>query len=691
MGPGWSPRSGIGRLVAGSEVFSPYRVEVFSVCGIAGFWQRKGGSVGPEALRAMGQRIVHRGPDDQGHLLLTETGRSSREIFFDEEIPSIEGRVEVGLAHRRLSILDLDRRSRQPMGRDGIWMTYNGEVYNFRELRDELESKGEVFHTTGDTEVVLAAFRVWGERCFERFNGMFAIAIWEEPRRRLVLARDRLGIKPLVYHDDQEIFSFASESKALLALPNVPNELSLEGLDCYLSFLWVPDPLTMIEGIRRVRPGHYMVVDSSGVTETPYWSLHFQPREVSLEEACEGVRDQMDRSVRLRLASDVPLGMFLSGGIDSTAILASMCAAGQNPESYSVGFHAEDLSHEVVPDDMAYARVAAEHYGARNHEIFLQPDVSDLLPRVVWHLDDPVADPAAISTLLICRAARESLTVLLSGMGGDEVFAGYPRHLAHRVAEIYNHVPRWIRRGLVAPTVRSLPGSGPGRLATLGRNAQKFLRSAESSFEDRYLGFGTYFGISGKERLYRPEVRESLARHDAFSIHREHLAGGEGLDPIDRMLSLDLATFLPCLNLAYTDRLSMAVGAEVRVPFLDHELVEYAATLPPSFKLRGRTRKYVLKKAMEPRIPHSIIWRRKAGFGAPIRSWLAKDLAQGISDWISPSVLESRGLFRPEEVHQLQEDLRTGRKDTALQIWQILTLELWMRAYIDQRGEEPAN
>ncbi|MEM4251447.1 MAG: asparagine synthase (glutamine-hydrolyzing) [Candidatus Bathyarchaeia archaeon] len=629
------------------------------MCGIAGLWGQASSSV----LEAMLAQIAHRGPDGSG-VELFKSGTKS-----------------IGLGHRRLAIIDLSPLGRQPMSSsDGtIWITFNGEVYNYRELRRELEAKGHIFRSSSDTEVILASYCEWGERCVDRFNGMFAFAIWDSDRRRLFLARDRLGIKPLYYAETPLGFAFASEVKALLPAGLKP-EVDLAALNKYLTFLWVPDPDTLFKGVYKLPPAHWMTVDESGKCEVKeYWDVSFQEDfTVKEQEWADRLLEQMRKSVKSQLVSDVPLGAFLSGGIDSSSIVALMSEE-TRVCTYTVGFSREDLAYDVVPDDLKYAREVGRLFKTDYHEAEMRPEVMELLPRLVWHMDEPIADPAIITSYLICKAARETLTVLLSGMGGDEVFAGYPRHLAVKLARLYNIVPRLLSE----PITARLPASVPGPLNALFRNLKKLSRSAAKPFEERYLGFGTYFTDEEKSRLFTPELGEQLRGLDAYDRHRYYFQRVEHEHWVNRMLYIDLKLFNPCLNLAYTDKTSMAASLEVRVPLLDHELVELSAAIPAQLKLRRFTRKYILKRAVEGLLPHSIIHRKKAGFTAPLRAWLRKDLREMVEEMLSPERLRARGYFNSAEVRRLIDDNNTGREDNCLKILQLLVLELWHEQFVD--------
>lgn len=616
-------------------------------------------------------RIVHRGPDDEG-VYVTETSTGDR----------------VGLGHRRLSIIDLSTAGREPMsdstGR--VWLTYNGEIYNFKELRGELESKGYCFRSDTDAEVVIYSYLEWGVAALPRFNGMFAFGLWDSRDESLLLVRDRLGIKPLYYAATPAGFAFASEIKALLAIEGMPREVDLEALDQFMTFLWTPGPKTAFRGVLKLPPGHYLIHRNGQSELREYWDLTFEEDD-SLSEAewTERVREQITRSVRSQLVSDVPLGAFLSGGIDSSTIVALM--TGRETEcvtTYTFGFRREDLRYDILEDDVKHARSVARHFEIDYHEEFLEPRVIELLPKLIYHLDEPVADPAIITSYLICRTARERLKVLLSGMGGDEVFAGYPRHIAVRIADAYNLVPSVLSR----PVVAALPGARPGRFTALFRNTKKLARSARLPARERYLGFGTYFDESDKGEIYTGDLASAALGFDAYGAHRRYFEKVADQNFVNQMLYVDLKTFLPCLNLTYTDKTSMAASTEVRVPLLDHELVELAARIPARLKIKGLTRKYILKRAAEAWLPREIINRKKSGFSAPIRAWLVRDLQDMVEDLLSESNVRRRGYFNYSRVRKLIDDNVAGREDNSLKIFQLLTLELWHRTFID--GSQPA-
>ncbi|MGH9880070.1 MAG: asparagine synthetase B family protein, partial [Pyrinomonadaceae bacterium] len=399
----------------------------------------------------------------------------------------------------------------------------------------------------------------------------------------------------------------------------------------------------------------------------------------------ERVLDTLDRVVKMEMVADVPLGSFLSGGIDSSGIVAMMNqhSNGRRVGTYTAGMDAEDLRYDIIPDDLQWARRVNQQLDTDYHEIILKPAVAELLPKLVYHMDEPPID-MAIPSYLISRAARETLTVMLSGMGGDEVFAGYPRQLAMKIAGAFDPVPQLLRRPLMKAIAQTLPGGRPGKLTAPLRNAKKFARSAALDFEDRYMGYGTYFTDEAKHRLYADEMRSAVQDFDAYADHKKYFARVQNAAPLNRLLYVDLKTFLPCLNLITTDKTSMASNLEVRVPFLNRVMIEMAARMPPSLKLKGFKRKYILKRALENVLPHDVIWRKKAGFGAPIRSWLRGSLKPLVDELLSEETVKSRGLFQPAEVRRIVEANLSGREDFSLQVFQLLNFELWQRQFIDQ-------
>jgi asparagine synthase (glutamine-hydrolysing) len=630
------------------------------MCGICGFVGRADDAL----AQAMADRMRHRGPDGEGV----------------RSFPSRDGSVPASLGHRRLSIIDPTPRGAQPMrshsGR--YWITYNGEIYNFRELRADLEHAGATFQSDCDTEVLLTLYERYGAAMLGRLNGIFAFAIWDSVAGELFMARDRLGVKPLYHAQRDGVLYFASEIKALLpALGS--GRLRRDVVAEYLTFLWVPDPDTMFEGVYKLAPGHCATYRDGTLAITQWWDMTYDVDPRTEGEWVEVVRESVQAAVRRQMVSDVPLGSFLSGGIDSSAIVAEMSAASGRVTTFTVGFNAHDLGYEIVPDDIKYARQVGDLFGVDYHERTLEPDVVDLLPKVVWHMDEPVADPAGITTYLICSAARENLTVVLSGMGGDEVFAGYPRHLAAQYGRVMDYLPRPLISGFRRLVEERMTLGGPGRLRGPRRNLMKLARGMDASPWERYLTYCSYYRQAELASLLSADTPVG----DPFRRHRAYLDRVRGEHWLNQLLYLDMKTFLPCLNLTYTDKMSMAASTEVRVPLLDDELVALSGRIPPELKLHRTTRKHVFKRSMEPVLPHEVIYRPKAGFGAPLRSWLVGDLGPMVSDVLSPSAVAARGLFHPDEVQRLIAANRTGQEDNALRLWALLTLELWQQQFVD--------
>jgi asparagine synthase (glutamine-hydrolysing) len=650
------------------------------MCGIAGLI-----SLNPERhMPSMLQSIEHRGRDDEGIWASAQ---------FDE------AGHQVCLGQRRLAIIDTTEAGHQPMlSADGRYaITFGGEIYNYRELREQLKAKGHQFRTDTDTEVLLESFAEWGTDCLTRLNGMFAFAVWDNEERALTLARDRVGIKPLYYchvnagpkaaNAAGDSFLFASEIKAILATGLIRAELNFEALNQYLTFLWTPDPHTLFANIWKLPPGHFLTLRDGRADLREWWDISFDEIDSEKSEIWwrDRVLETLDRVVNLEMVADVPLGSFLSGGVDSSSIVALMKHHSELPVStYTVGTEADDLRYDIIPDDVVWARRVGKLLETDYHEIMLKPDVVGLLPKLVYHLDEPVADPAILSSFLISQAARKTLRVMLSGVGGDEVFAGYPRQLAMRIAGALDPLPHLLRRPIMKVIAETLPGGRPGRLTAPLRNAKKFARSAALNFEERYLGYGTYFTDAMKDGLYTRDTREVAGGFDAYREHRRYFARVKNAAPLNQLLYVDLKTFLPCLNLAYTDKTSMAANLEVRVPFLNHELMELAARMPPGLKLRGLKRKYILKRAAEKLLPREVVWRKKAGFGAPIRSWLRGPLKPMIDDLLSEETTRARGLFQPAAVQRIISANQSGQEDFNLQVFQLLTLELWQREFLDK-------
>lgn len=638
------------------------------MCGIAGLISQN-----PEdRIGAMLKSIEHRGYDHEG-------------VYTSEAFGSFGLRTCLG--HRRLSIIDTSSAGEQPFFSENrrYALTYNGEIYNYLEIRKELEAKGYRFKTDCDTEVLTNAFQEWQLDCLPKLNGMFAFGVWDFELKTLTLVRDRAGIKPLYYAKIDEKFVFASEIKAILASELVKPKLDLEGLNQFLTFLWTVPPHTLFKNICQLPPAHFLIWKDGEISVKEWWDLDYSQEETQKTEDFwrEKTLETLDRATNLEMIADVPLGAFLSGGVDSSSIVALMAKhSKQKISTYTTGISAEDLSFDIIPDDVEWSRRVAEILPVDYHETLLTPDLTELLPKLVYHMDAPVID-MAIPSFLISEQARQTQKVMLSGMGGDEIFAGYPRQMAMQIAGMTDFIPSGIRRPLMKTVDSMLYGGVKGKLTAPLRNAKKFARSAGQDFENRYLGFGTYFSDEMKSQVYSAGLRGEMRQFDAFRYHKNYFEKSKNFSPLNRLLYVDFKTFMPALNLDTTDKTSMAANLEVRVPFLNHELVELSAKIPTNLKIKGIKRKYILKRAVENLLPKEIIWRKKAGFSAPVRSWLRTTLKPMINDLLSEETVKKRGLFDYQEIKNIIQSNDSGREDYNLQVFQLLNLEIWMRQFLD--------
>ena len=581
------------------------------------------------------------------------------------------------LAHRRLSIIDLSAAADQPFVKDGLHLSYNGELYNYRELRAELQGRGIRFVTTSDTEVVLEAIRVWGTDALRRFRGMFAFALYEVRRASLLLARDPLGIKPLYVLPRGDGVVFASELKALVAALGPELRVDAQALVASMLFYFLPDQQSPIAGVSKLPAGTWQEWRRDATTAAGrFWDPVEQARAAA-EEPPADLSAVLAESVAAHLVADVPVASFLSGGLDSSLITAMAARHDPGIETYTITFRPQDQRLEAMPDDATYARKMAAHLGVRLHEIEISPDVVEMLPRIVDVLDEPIGDPAAINTVLMCQAAREAgVKVLLSGMGADELFGGYRKHLACLVGARYRSVPGALRR-VVGEGVHRLPVAVGGRGLRYTRWAKRFLSFAELPEEEAFRRSYTMYDPEGLAALL-PADRAHLV-DPVVAAHRELYLSGGMADHVNRMCLTDTRLFLPGLNLTYTDRSSMSASTEVRVPFVDPVVFAAAFTFPGDAKIQGRTQKVPLRRAAEDWLPREVIDRPKASFGAPLRAWVTNDLGPLIDDVLLRGELVEGGLLRAEPVRRMVADQRAGRADESKQLWQLLSMELWYR------------
>lgn len=616
-------------------------------------------------LQRMCDVQAHRGPDSQGIEWWRQHGS--------------------GFGHRRLAILDLSPAGHQPMATpDGrYWISFNGEVYNYQDIRRELEATGLKFKSTGDTEVILRAYELWGARCLEKFNGMFAFAIFDTQTGRLFAARDQIGIKPFYYWEGNGQFAFASEIKALLECPFIERKPDYEALLTPARFQI--SPKTGFAGIQKLPPAHYLTVEGGKSTVTRYWQIH--PREDSAESDAQLI-EEMDAllgdAVRLQMISDRPVGAFLSGGLDSSIISALMRK--NNPgdiHAFTIKFSEADQKYERMPDDSFYARRVAQQFGFKFHEFELQPAIADLLPKLIWHLDEPLSDPATINTYMISLAARDlGIIVLLNGVGGDEVFGGYRKHLACLKAETYQHFVPGVVRRVVERVTERLPVATSRQGFRHLRWAKRFASIASLPPAERYLASDLSLSASQFQSLFpgRRYADTWFYRAQQPDLSRQDLSY------VTRMCLNDTHVFLPEHNLTYSDKAAMAASIETRPPLVDPRLVEKMFTLPPGQRIRGNVQKYLLKKVSERHLPHEIVHRQKAPFNAPLRAWMRGPLAPMVDELLSDRSLKARGFYDASAVRTLIDHDRSGLDDHGMVIWTLLTTELWFRTFFDRKN-----
>jgi asparagine synthase (glutamine-hydrolysing) len=623
------------------------------MCGIAGVLRLDGAPADAAVVRRMTDILTHRGPDGDG--------------FY------VNG--PIGLGHRRLAIIDLSG-GRQPMASaDGaVWITYNGEIYNYRELRGELSALGVNLRSTSDTEVILAAYEAWGVGCLRRLRGMFAFAIWDARRRQIFMARDRVGIKPLVYAWDGRCLRFASEIKALLEDPAVSRELDWVAVRDYLTHHYVSAPRTIFRGIQKLPPASYLLcsLDAGEPKVKSYWDLNMAPdAKVSENEWTEQLEYLLKEAVRLHMVSDVPVGAFLSGGIDSSSVVACMAHASGGPvKTFSIGFDEENF------DELRYARLVAKRYGTDHFEMIVKPDVMSVLPRLAWQFDEPFADASAVPTYCVAKITREHVTVALSGDGGDENFAGYRRYA--EALNLHRRIDR-TPAALVKPALRW--AAAHRRPGTWGR---EFMALLGMSPLDRYYRMMTYQSAETLAALLTPDAIANVGL-DMRSAGFGQLAAGAGTDDYVSMLQyIDIHHYLPGDILTKVDRTSMLTSLEARVPLLDHVLMEHAARMPSDVKLRDGRGKHVLKEAMRPHLPGEVLDRRKMGFGVPLATWFRTDLKDFACDLLSDHRTRERGILRPDTVNHLLDVHISGGRDYSSQLWSLICLELWFRTWWDK-------
>jgi asparagine synthase (glutamine-hydrolysing) len=637
------------------------------MCGISGVvYKDSSHPVDRELFRRLTATLTHRGPDADGFLF----------------------GPGVALGHRRLSIIDLSTGDQPIYNEDrSKAVVFNGEIYNFQEIREELRERGHRFTTASDTEVIVHAWEEYGDTCITRLRGMFAIALWDLSRRRLLLARDRVGKKPLYYVHDGERILFGSELKAILCDPSVKRAISFEAIDDYLTFGAVPAPRTVYQGVSQLEPGHYLVWENGRVELTEYWDLVYRPRpRRSLDEYLEEFDTVFTEAVKLRMIADVPLGAFLSGGVDSTAVVAAMAKQSARPVMTDTVTFGESRF-----DEAPHARAVAARIGTDHREVKVEPRAADILPKLVWHLDEPFADSSALPTYYVSRAARQRVTVALSGDGGDEVFAGYEWRYRLNLLEsrVRGYLPGWLRRSAFGPLASVWPKAD--RLPRPLR-WKFFLRNLSLEPEQAYFHDMSLFTPSDKAGIMTSEFRRSLGGYSPFEGFQRHFERTRGQDHLTRILYVDFKTYLANDILVKMDRMAMANSLEVRSPLLDHRVLEFAATVPSDMKYRAGTSKFLLKRYAERAAPTSAIYRPKMGFSLPLRAWLRGELRTVAEDLLVGEQSLARGYFEPAALRALWKRHQDGQRDHAHHIWALMALELWHRLFVDRgpTSEPPA-
>ena len=623
------------------------------MCGIVGIVRNDGKPVDEELLARMNQAIRHRGPDEDG--------------FY------VNG--SVGMAMRRLAIIDL-KSGQQPIHNHdrSAWIVFNGEIYNYLELRAKLEKLGHTFYTNSDTEAIVHAYDQFGTDCPKHLRGMFAFAIWNERTQELFLARDRVGKKPLLYAEVNNQLVFGSEFSALLLHPDISRDVQPEALDYYLSFMCIPAPLTAYRAIRKLEPGHWLRWQNGKSERQRYWQPDFT-KKIQIDEAEAGERtlEILREAVRVRLMSEVPLGAFLSGGIDSSAVVALMSQeSSERVKTFSIGFDEQDFS------ELHHARRIAEHVGADHHEFIVRPDAMQILPTLVEHYGEPFADSSAIPSYYVSRETRQYVTVALNGDGGDECFAGYERYAAMNLAQAYASIPG---KGLIGSVTEALPAP-KSRGNPIGK-AQRFVAAASLPPIERYLRWMSSFDEEAKQSLYTDDFRAETASFRTVSFFEPWFTRVNGGGIIDAVLLSDTMTYLPNDLLVKMDIASMTVSLEARSPFLDHVLMEFAASLPEKMKLRRMTTKYLLKKVLKDIVPGENLTRRKMGFGVPIGYWFRGSMKSFLRETLLSQKSLARGFFKPERVRQIVDEHIDNKTDHSHRLWSLMMLELWFQRFID--------
>ncbi|VFQ44336.1 asparagine synthase (glutamine-hydrolyzing) [Desulfoluna butyratoxydans] len=639
------------------------------MCGIAGIINTNHAPVSPDILKKMADVLKHRGPDDEGFFM------NRPEAEPRPKWKHVTGQGHVGLAHRRLSIIALDS-GHQPIPNEdrSVWVTYNGEIYNYASIKAELTGKGHRFATDSDTEVIVHAYEEWGDACVQKFRGMFAFVLWDQRRDRIFAARDRVGIKPLYYFFEANRFVFGSEIKAILEHPDVPRKVRSESVSDYFHLMYVPGPESIFDGIHKLLPGHTLSIENGAMRIEEYWDISFaRTLDFTEDEWCRRVLHKLEEAIDLRMLSDVPLGAFLSGGVDSGAVVALMAGLSDAPvKTASIGFADETFN------ELPYARRVAEQYNTHHHEKTVDADSLGILDKLVWHFDEPFADSSAIPTYYVSRIAREKVTVSLSGDGGDENFAGYRRHLfdfaENRLRGVF---PEWFRKTVISGLADIYPKAD--RLPRFLR-AKTLLTNLSREPVQGYYNSMAWF--QGAPDLFTPEMKKELNGYSPVCHYERYFRKSDASCPLSRVQYTDMKTYLVDDILTKVDRASMANSLEVRVPVLDHEFMELVAAMPSNLKLKKREGKYIFKKSLAGHLPHDCMYREKKGFSIPLSSWVKNDLKSVFEDTVLSKNSFCGDYLNEKAVKRLWGQHQKGQRDFAFEIWAILVFELWGRRWL---------
>lgn len=625
------------------------------MCGICGIFNYASEQpIDLVTINKMCSVMTHRGPDDEG-------------LYIDENI---------GLGMRRLSIIDL-KTGHQPISNEdkSVWIVFNGEIYNHCLIRKELESSGHRFSTSSDTEAIVHAYEEYGEDCVNKLNGMFAFAIWDKNKKKLFIARDRIGIKPLYYYHDDKSFIFGSELKVILQYPGIPKQIDYEALEEFLAFEYIPAPKTIFKGIYKLPQAHYISVQNQKIIINEYWKLHFKDVKRTEDETCDELYLILKEAVKMMLISDVPLGAFLSGGIDSSTVVALMSEVMDRPvKTFSIGF--DDPSY----NELEYARKVAKHFGTDHTELVIKPDIPCWVDKIIKYIDEPFGDFSIFPTFLVSELARSQVKVSLSGDGGDELFAGYEHYLANNIERIYRNIPFFVRRKLVPLVIDLMPPTSEKK--GLINMMKRFVEGTQQPDQLRHFRWMKFFGEAEKQQLFSPEVRNVINRDASYRVFTDYFDEPNGADYLGQEIFADIKTYLCDDILVKVDRMSMANSLEARVPFLDHRFVEFAATIPSSMKLNRFRMKYIFKKCMSKILPKEIIYKQKQGFSIPIKNWLRRDLKPLMEEVLSIERLKKEGFFNPAYVQKLKSEHLEGLKNHSHKLWALMVFGMWQESYL---------